>query len=335
MSQKEEFIDRLMRLMSKSYLASLWAWSLGAILLCASPAYAQASRSVAPNARVSVSSPQKQSEDPQRVLQRLAIADVVYLGETHDSADDHRAQLEIIQSLYRLRPDLAIAMEMFQRPYQSVLDRYLAGAISEAQLKELSQYQTRWGFEWEYYAPILRFAKENRLRVIAVNTPTEVTRKVSREGLESLTVADRRFIPPISEIRAEPEAYRERMRLIYQEIHQGKSNSRQFDRFFLAQILWDETMADRVSQFLQANPKTQVVVLAGQGHIVYGDGIPSRVARRMQGAKRRSRVQSLILLNPPEEVTAPSERTIADYFWNYQSSSSPVLEPDRLRPKSR
>ena len=335
MSQKEEFIDRLMRLMSKPHFANLWAWSLGAVLLYAPPAYAQASRSVAPNAKVSVSSPQKQSEDPQRVLQQLAIADVVYLGETHDSADDHRAQLEIIQSLYRLRPDLAIAMEMFQRPYQSVLDRYLAGAISEAQLKELSQYQTRWGFEWEYYAPILRFAKENRLRVIAVNTPTEVTRKVSREGLESLTVADRRFIPPISEIRAEPEAYRERMRLIYQEIHQGKSNSRQFDRFFLAQILWDETMADRVSQFLQANPKTQVVVLAGQGHIVYGDGIPSRVAQRMQGAKRRSRVQSLILLNPPEEVTAPSERTIADYFWNYQSSSSPVLELDRLRPKSR
>ena len=322
--------------MSKLYLINLWAWSLSAILLYAFPVYAQTPSSVTqPNPRVSVSSPLKQSEDPQRVLQQLAIADVIYLGETHDRADDHRAQLEIIRSLYRLRPNLAIAMEMFQRPYQSVLDRYLVGAITEAQLKELSQYQTRWGFEWEYYAPILRFAKENRLRVIALNTPTEVTRKVSREGLESLTVADRRFIPPISEIRAEPEAYRERMRLIYQEIHQGKSNSRQFDRFFFAQILWDETMADRVSQFLQANPKTQVVVLAGQGHIVYGDGIPSRVARRTKRTKRRSLVQTLILLNPTEDMTAPSEPAIADYFWNDPSSNSPVLEPNKLRPKSR
>ncbi len=311
-----------MRLFSNSCSAYFWALSLGVILFYGFPAYAQTSSSMAqPNARVSVSNSQKQGQDPQRVLQKLAIADVVYLGETHDSADDHRAQLEIIQSLHRLRPNLAIAMEMFQRPYQSVLDRYLAGTITEAQLKEISQYETRWGFEWEYYAPILRFAKENQLPVVALNTPTEVTQKVSRRGLESLTVADRRFIPPISEIRAEPEAYRERMRLIYQEIHQGKGNSRQFDRFFLAQILWDETMADRVSQFLKTNPKTSIVVLVGQGHIIYRDGIPSRVTRRMQGAKRRSLVQLLLLLNPSAETTASSKPAIADYFWNYQSSN--------------
>ncbi len=311
-----------MRLMSNPCSINLWAWSLGFILLYAVPAYAQTPISIAQaTAKIFVSNSQKQSEDPQRVLQQLAIADVVYLGETHDSADDHRAQLEIIQSLHRSRPNLAIAMEMFQRPYQFALDRYLAGTITEAQLKEISQYETRWGFEWEYYAPILRFAKENQLRVIALNTPTEVTRKVSRGGLESLTVADRRFIPPISEIRAEPEAYRERMRVIYQEIHQGKGNSDRFNRFFLAQILWDETMAERITQFLQANPQTQVVVLAGQGHIVYGDGIPSRVTRRMQRVKRRSPVQSLVLLNPSVEMTAPSKPAIADYFWNYRSSN--------------
>ena len=306
--------------MSKLYFVRVWACSLSAILVCAFSVFAPtpASASDAPP-QVSVSSPQKQSYDPQSVLQQLATADVVYLGETHDRADDHRVQLEIIQALHRLNPNLAIAMEMFQRPYQSALNRYLAGTITESQLKELTEYETRWGFPWEYYAPILRFAKENRLPVIALNAPTEITRKVSRSGLESLTLADRRFIPPMSEIRAEPDAYRDRMRLIYQEIHHGKGNSSQFDRFFLAQILWDETMADRISQFLRANPKTNVVVLAGQGHIVYGDGIPNRVARRMQRTQRGALLQSLILLNPPQEMTVKSDRPIADYFWNVQS----------------
>ncbi|PSB20149.1 iron-regulated protein [Phormidesmis priestleyi ULC007] len=308
--------------MSKLYFVRVWVWSLSAILVCAFPVFAQTPESaLGTPPKISVSSPQKQSYDPQNVLQQLAMADVVYLGETHDRADDHRAQFAIIQSLHRLNPNLAIAMEMFQRPYQSVLDRYLAGTITEAQLKELTEYETRWGFPWEYYAPILRFAKKNRLPVIALNTPTEITRKVSRSGLESLTLADRRFIPPLSEILAEPDAYRERMRLIYQEIHQGKGNSSQFDRFFLAQILWDETMADRVSQFLRTNPTTNVVVLAGQGHIVYGDGIPNRVARRMPRTQRGALLQSLILLNPPQEMTAKSDRPIADYFWNAQFSN--------------
>jgi len=31
-------------------------------------------------------------------------------------------------------------MEMFQRPYQGVLDRYLAGQVSEQELLEQSEY---------------------------------------------------------------------------------------------------------------------------------------------------------------------------------------------------
>lgn len=302
--------------MIKHFLLASWAWSLGITLWCTPPIYAQ-TPSLAPD--VSVSSPRSQSYDPQMILKKLAQASVVYLGENHDRADDHRGQLEIIRALHRLNPNLAIALEMFQRPYQSVLDRYLAGEITESQLQELSQYEQRWGFPWEYYAPILRFAKANRLTVIALNTPSEVTRKVARGGLESLTFEDRRFIPPVSEIRAEPEVYRERIRQIYQEMHQGKGNSKGFDRFFVAQVLWDETMAEQISRFLLANAQTQVIVLAGQGHIIYGDGIPSRVARRMP--KNRKFSQSLVLLNPPQVFVTQTNRPIADYFWNYRSPS--------------
>ncbi|WP_421658404.1 ChaN family lipoprotein [Leptothermofonsia sp. ETS-13] len=244
------------------------------------------------------------------VLKKIARVNVVYLGETHDRPEDHQAQLTIIQALHRLNPQLVVGMEMFQRPYQPVIDRYLAGKITEAELIEQSQYPKRWGFPWEFYAPIVRFARDKGLPVIALNTLTEVTRKVARSGLESLTLAEKRFIPPNSAIALGPVSYRQRLGQIYDDIHHGKTSQANFERFFQAQVLWDETMAERIAQSLQQEPKRLVVVLVGQGHVVYGDGIPSRVARRVPKVSQVS-----ILLNPPEEFQNQKEGAIADYFW--------------------
>ena len=262
--------------------------------------------------------PNQQVESAAIVLQDLAKAEVVYLAETHDRPEDHQAQLYILQELHRLRPNLAIALEMFQRPYQPAIDRYLAGDLSEMELQSETQYQKRWGYPWEFYIPILRFAKQKKLPVVALNTPTEITRKVSRTGLDSLTLAEQQWIPPKSAIRLEPAAYRDRIRQIYDEIHSGSGNSANFEKFFLAQVLWDETMADRIASTLQKRPDTLIVVLVGQGHVLYGDGIPNRVARRAgtNGFLRRPLQQRSLLLNPSQDMQKQAGSAIADYFWN-------------------
>jgi uncharacterized iron-regulated protein len=239
------------------------------------------------------------------ILTQLAPAQVVYLGETHDNAADHQGQLAIIQALYAKNPQMAIALEMFQRPAQPLLDQYLAGTLTEAQLQQQSEYDQRWGFPWDYYAPILRFAKTHQIPLIALNVPTEITRKVARTGLESLTPSDRQWIPPDREIRTDNAAYREMIQAVYDEIHQGRSVSSSFDRFFLAQVLWDETMAQGVADFLQAQPDRQIIVLAGDGHIVYDYGIPSRVERRIESVVQRS-----VIINPDEGM-----ESAADYLW--------------------
>lgn len=285
----------------KGKLGTLWIWLLSLTLVCAAPAQAQ-----------QVFTPQQQTYPAKTVLQDLARMNVVYLGETHDQEADHQAQLAIIQALHQHQPKLAIALEMFQRPAQPLLDQYLAGKLTEADLQSRSQFSQRWGFPWEYYAPILRFAREQQLPLIALNTPSEVTRKVARQGLESLTFPERRFIPPASEIRTDNAAYRQMALQVYEEIHQGRTSSSNFERFFLAQVLWDETMAEGIARFAQANPHTLTVVLAGQGHLVYGHGIPSRVARRM--GKRPFQQRSL-LLNPPPAFRQNRDPAIADYLW--------------------
>lgn len=306
------------------------AWSLGIFLFCTQSVNAQTITSacrpqfVLPEpSNVNVADLNGTCKDsrqlvttPQGALSELAQADVVYLGETHDSPQDHQAQLEIIQELQQRNSKIAIAMEMFQRPYQDVLDHYIAGELSEQELLAQSEYEQRWGFPWEYYAPILRFAKEKQLPVLALNTPTEVTRKVASEGLKSLTRKQRQFIPPFSEVLTDNDDYRKLMLTAFKR-HQGavQGSSDNFERFFLAQVLWDETMAERIAQFLQVNPDYQVVVLAGQGHIFYGYGIPNRVARRLKDEKP---VQRSVLFNPPEDAAVDKKKPIADFVWEHR-----------------
>lgn len=291
-----------MRRFISSSFSPFWIGLLGFLLICVPPANGQ-----------TVIRPTQPPEQVQAVWRELASANVIYLSEIHDRPEIHQAQFEIIQTLHRRRTrKLAIGLEMFQRPFQPLLDRYLAGEISEEQLRKQSEYDTRWGFDWEFYAPILRFARAHQIPVIALNTPTEITRKVARQGLESLTPAEKKWIPPLSEIRTDHPEYRRQVQEIYEAIHQGKNVSRGFEQFFLAQVLWDETMADRVAHFVKAHPNHQLIVLAGQMHIAYGYGIPSRVQRRM-GARRFQ--QRSIVIPPAQESPPTSSAAIADYLW--------------------
>ncbi|MEG3907560.1 ChaN family lipoprotein [Microcoleus sp. w2-18bC1] len=291
--------------MKTTKLIKLCALSLSIFLLCSSVAAAPTTANPQPG----------QTYTNQEILQQLVKAKVVYLGETHDSAEDHQAQLAIIREMQRQNRKIAIAMEMFQRPFQSAIDNYLAGKLTEEQLVEQTEYDRRWRFPWESYAPILRFAKENQLPVLALNTPSEVTRKVATQGLESLTAEEKKHIPPISEIRTDNAEYRQLLLEVYQQ-HQkaAQGNSTAFERFLQAQVLWDETMAEKIAEFVKANPDYQVVVLAGKGHIIYGYGIPSRVERRLGvgNVKMRS-----VLLNSSDNPVLSADRPIADFVWNH------------------
>lgn len=246
----------------------------------------------------------------------LRQADIIYLGEIHDRSEHHQAQLEILQTLYSENPDLAIGMEMFQRPYQTAIDRYLAGDLDEAEFLEQTEYETRWGFPWELYAPILRFAKTHQIPVIALNAPSEALRQVATGGFENIAAEYRDFVPPIEEMRTDNERYRQRLKDIYDRYHEGQGSSEAFDYFFQAQVLWDETMADSVATFVRENPQTPFVVLAGQGHIAYGDGIPQRVDRRIPGLETVS-----VVFDPDSDLPSTPERSLADYVWRWPASS--------------
>ena len=58
------------------------------------------------------------------------------------------------------------------------------------------------------------------------------------------------------------------------------------DHIYAAQVLWDEGMADTALKYLDSrhpDRKTVFVVIAGSGHVMYGQGINYRIARRHGG----------------------------------------------------
>ena len=243
--------------------------------------------------------------DNDSVLAGISSSQVIYLAETHSDPADHQAQLAIIQAL-SAEGEIAIGLEMFQRPFQGALDAYLANEIDEAALIVASEYETRWGFDWEFYAPILRYAKENKIPLLALNTPAEITRKVARTGLDSLEGDDLRYIPPVADIDLSDQAYKDWIASVF-SAHGGAGHSLNFDNFFAAQVLWDETMAARIVQQLAEQPDRQVIVLAGEGHVLNGYGIPNRVERRLPAV-----AQSSVQLAPDEQSAAAEA---FDFVW--------------------
>ena len=217
------------------------------------------------------------SRDLQAILPRLAEQRVVYVGETHDKYSHHLTQLEIIADLYERNPGIAIGMEAFQQPYQPTLDDYIGGRLDEREMLARTEWFDRWIYDYRLYRPILAFAREKGIPVVALNVPMELTARVSEAGLEGLEPEERAALP--AEIDVSDQAYRERLRVIFAK-HQP-SSSRDFERFMQVQLTWDEGMAERVADYLRENPERSMIVLAGSGHLMYGSGIPQRVTRRL------------------------------------------------------
>ncbi|MBU0656092.1 MAG: ChaN family lipoprotein [Gammaproteobacteria bacterium] len=225
---------------------------------------------------------------------------VVFVGEVHDRYDHHLNQLALLQALHQRNRNIAIGVEWFQQPFQPVINDFLAGKISEAELLKRSEYYDRWRYDYRLLRPIMEYAKANHLPVIALNAPLELTRKVSGGGLESLSAGERAQLP--ARITPPDISYRERLQKIFAE---HSRDDKEFDNFMLVQRIWDETMAGNIVRYLQLHPQHRMVVFSGSGHISYRSGIPQDVKRQMPGIRLAT-----VTSSDPQEV----EPGVVDYF---------------------
>jgi uncharacterized iron-regulated protein len=237
------------------------------------------------------------------IMEQLGDKRVVYVGESHTRYEDHLLQLRVIRALFAQNPKLAIGMEMFSREAQPVLDRYVAGELSEREFLKQSGYFSKWSFDYRLYRDIINFARRNKLPIVALNQEKEIVSKVFKQGAAALTDEELAKIPADRDLTI--LGYRERITEVFAMHGQHGGTPEQVNGFFQAQSIWDETMAESVSNFLTAHPEKRMVVLAGQGHTDKTTAIPPRVARRMPA------IRQAVILNSENEALDQSE---ADYL---------------------
>ena len=203
----------------------------------------------------------------------LSKKSIVYIGEKHDNVAHHQLQLDIIKALYEKNPKIIIGMEMFQKPYQKVLDQWTGGEINEGILLDEVEWYYYWDVPYEYYKSILDFAREKGLPLIAINISRELLAKIMSKGIDSLTEDERKLLPVLTPVTNE---YKDFMRKNYKG-HPGAITP-SLENFILTQRLWDDTMAETISAVMETSSakNAQMVVISGGGHIMYGLGIPDR-----------------------------------------------------------
>jgi uncharacterized iron-regulated protein len=131
------------------------------------------------------------------MIAALSKADIILFGELHDNAINHWLEWQITKDVYALRQDMVIGMEMFEADDQIVLDEYLNGTIEERHL--LSEAKV-WDNYRSDYRPLVEFAREKQLKVIATNIPRRYASLVFREGITALDSLDKeakRWIAPL------------------------------------------------------------------------------------------------------------------------------------------
>ncbi|MGB8078818.1 MAG: ChaN family lipoprotein, partial [Gallionella sp.] len=223
---------------------------------------------------------------------------VLFIGEVHDRLEHHHNQLKIIKSVYARYPDLAIGVEYFQKPFQPYLDDYIAGRITEREMLVKTEYFKRWQLDFRLLQPIFQFARANRIPIIALNVSDEIHNKVFIGGMKSLSPQELAQTP--ADMEPASESYLMRLKSIFN----SHPTSNDFDAFVEGVLLWDESMADTAAHYLKAHPESRMVVLAGMVHVMYGDGIPGRLDRRLGSD------QSVVAINGNDFGDYPG---IADY----------------------
>lgn len=78
-----------------------------------------------------------------------------------------------------------VGMEMFGWDGQAELDRYLTSKEpSRADFLERVGWKQNWGGAFEDYEPLVQFAREHQLSLVAMNPPKPLIRQVVKQGLD-------------------------------------------------------------------------------------------------------------------------------------------------------
>jgi len=264
------------------------------------------------------------------IVAAMAAVEVVFVGETHDDPTGHFLETELLRRAYHAveydstadgeSRSVALSLEFFQRDAQPILDEYLAGLITEKAFLAASRPWPRYKTD---YRPLVEFAKEQDLAVVAGNAPRRYTNRVTRLGRESLNDLGPAALATLAPLPyGQPsKAYRDQWIQVIMAVMEeeglkcGKPiiDSTQADsgaaggqhqsahgnmgNQLHSQVLWDATMAYWINDQLVRRPDDLVLHMVGSFHVARGTGIPEQLERYRPGTQ-----SMVVMLRAVEDI---------------------------------
>lgn len=184
----------------------------------------------------------------EKVIKKLADADVIFFGELHNNPISHWLQVEMTKSMYKKNNGrLILGAEMFEADNQLLLDEYLEGTIRK---KDFEREARLWPNYDTDYQPLVEMARDSGLRFIASNIPRRyaaVVHKKGFSGLDSLSETAKQWIAPLPvEYDSTLSGYKKMMKMMK---GMGAHTNPNLPK---AQAIKDATMA----HFIAVNMKT-------------------------------------------------------------------------------
>ena len=247
------------------------------------------------------------------MIDDLAGADVVFVGEQHDSANTHRLELTLLQGLATRRGNVVLSLEMFERDVQEPLEHFLMGHTPEDEFLKDARPWPRYKTD---YKPLVDFAISKDWPVVAANVPRSIATEVSKGGLDVLkdkSDADRRLFAKDVQCPTDDEYFKRFGEAMGD--HSGAKGATTL--FYYAQCLKDETMAESIAEAYTAaavgGKRPLVVHVNGAFHSDFGQGTAARVRRRLPDKR-----VNIVTMLPVEKMDVPApdaaERRRGDFL---------------------
>lgn len=199
---------------------------------------------------------------------------VLIFGEQHDDSIAHDLQYRLLQLLQQDwgSKKVLLSMEMFQKDVQYIVDEYLRGLISE---KNFTKEARAWG-NYTDYKPMVEYAKNHGISILAANTPSRYTNMVTTKGLGSLELLSKetrkQYLPPLPIDTLQGGYYDMFLEAMGGHTIPGFN-------LYQSQNVWDATMAHSIAGKAGKYRNGIIYHLCGRFHSDYGEGTVFRLRR--------------------------------------------------------
>jgi uncharacterized iron-regulated protein len=270
------------------------------------------------------------------LMTNLEQYDIVYFGEEHHNSHHIQAALKVLEQLVADGIEPTIGMEMFGWDGQPALDAYVATRepVTNEFLEQV-RWKQNWGGAFEDYAPLVTFAQDRHLSVLAMNPPKPLVRRVVKLGLDQAR-QEPEWAPwgILQEDIVDDPAYREKILDQLKRCHGGTEEH--FRTMYEASMVRDEGMARTLvrrqeeSRHDNGGSRKMIVSYTGAGHVQYNLPVPKRVARRLGGDIKQTTIY-MMSFEPglSADIRALMQAAIADYIWLTPVGKSSSAKPCR------